>query len=112
MRALIIALLAVSLFSCKTNEQLLTANTTDQYLLTDEELSNSRFSTSGEYVLVDGVYRVGTFTAMEWELYQGVLVQEVSVTLDDLSVDIEALIKYLHTIMPRAKIEVNTDKFK
>jgi hypothetical protein len=48
---------------------------------------------------------------MEWELYKGEIVQEISVTIDKV-VDLESLIKFIHTRIPSAKIEINFDKYK
>ena len=84
---------------------------TDKYLLTPEQLKESPFSMRGHHIYINDTIQVATFTSMEWELYKGEIVQEISVSIDT-AVDLEALIKYLHTRIPRSKIEVNFDKYK
>lgn len=76
-----------------------------------KEIESSGFSTSGDSIYQNNKL-IGEFTEVEWELYNGELIQEISVELDELNVNIESLIKYLHTIAPRAKIEVSGNKFK
>ena len=96
----IFLLLIVGFTSCKT----------DEYLLTPQQLEESPFSMRGHNIYINDTIQVATFTSMEWELYKGEIVQEISVSIDT-AVDLEALIKYLHTRIPRSKIEVNFDKY-
>ena len=84
---------------------------TSSYKLSDTEFKNSEYSTNGRAILKNGT-EVGQVTGLEYELYRGKMVKEISVTLKGLNTeDIVAIIKYLHTKYPNDKIEVNTDNY-
>ena len=49
---------------------------------------------------------------MEWELYEGKLVREITMTICDPKArdnDVVDIIKFMHTKYPNYKIEVNRD---
>lgn len=96
----LLIILTVVLFAC------------NPYKLTTKQYENSIYSTAGWCIYKNDTTLVGEVVSMEYELYNGKLVKELSVTLSSLDNDITDIIKYLHTRYPNDKIEINTDKFK
>lgn len=101
MKNLFVFALAILLSSCAT----------DKYLLSAEEMNNSEFSTEA-HTIKKGNEIIGRITSTEIEIdAKGNMVKELSITLEDVSkaLDMEALLKYLHTKFPNKKIEINLD---
>jgi hypothetical protein len=81
------------------------------YTLTTKQYKSTIYSTSGWCIYKNDTTLVGEVVSIEYELYKGKLVKEISISLESLDNDITDIIKYLHTKDPTAKIEINTDKF-
>ena len=95
----VLLLSCVILFGCKQSK----------YIMSSKEYAESEYSVSGKYVYENDTVVVAEMTNIEFELYRGYLVKEISLTLRSLDADGYQIIRYLHTRDPRIKLEINTD---
>lgn len=91
---------------------LLTSCAKDQYLLTKEEYKNTEYSVKGWSIYKNETIIVGTVNSIEYELFNGKMYKEISVTLKSIDGDVVGILKFLHTKHPNDKIEINTDEYE
>ena len=94
-----ILLLVILLSSCAT------------YKLNKKEIKQKGYEVAGWDILQKG-HCVANIREMEWELYEGKLVREITMTICDPKArdnDVIDIIKFMHTKYPNYKIEVNRD---
>ena len=87
------------LFSCST------------YKMNNREIKNLKYEVDGWDIIKDGQC-VANIREMEWELYQGKLTREITMTIYDPKTrdkDLIEIIKFVHTRYPEYKIEVNRE---
>lgn len=99
-KLLFLMLLVLGVASCKS----------DQYVLSESELKVYQFELRSKSVY-RGPTEIARLTSLEWEYYNGDIVEELSLELiHQMSVkDVEILLRFLHTKFPDKKIEVNMD---
>ena len=83
----------------------------DQYKMSDKEITEKGLRTEKNSVIANDSVVVANVTSVELELYNGKMVQEISVTLTNtgLLYDAEDILRFLHTKYPKSKIEINSD---
>lgn len=98
-RVIVILLALVTLTACGTVKP-----------MSDKEITEKGYSTDGLSVLKDGVI-VATATSNEWELSNGKIIQEISLTIETLDDErhMKDILRYMHRRFPKAKIEINAD---
>jgi hypothetical protein len=87
------------LFSCST------------YKMNNREIKNLKYEVDGWDILKDS-HCVANIREMEWELYEGKLTREITMTICDPKTrdkDLIEIIKFVHTKYPEYKIEVNRE---
>ena len=87
------------LFSCST------------YKMSKKEVKQLDYTVHGWDILKGG-HCVANIREMEWELYEGKLVREITMTICDPKArdkDLVEIIKFVHTKYPKYKIEVNRE---
>ena len=81
------------------------------YKLTKKQINQKGYEVAGWDVLQKG-HCVANIREMEWDLYEGKLVREITMTICDPKArdnDVIDIIKFMHTKYPDYKIEVNRD---
>ena len=81
------------------------------YKLTGKQIVEKGYEVVGLDVLKKGEC-IANIREMEWELYEGKLVREITLTICDPQTrdkDVIEIIKFMHTKYPNYKIEVNRD---
>jgi hypothetical protein len=78
--------------------------------MSQEEIKKNGYTLEGWSIMRGGEI-IGNVTSVEWELYDGKMVKEISLTLKDYSKagEVEDVIKYVYTQFPKSKIEMNMD---
>jgi hypothetical protein len=100
LQSILIALsAALLLFSCASN----------QFIMTDEEISTKGYTIQNWDILKNGVV-VARLSSTEWELYRNHLTREISVVTSFSSdEDMKEVLRFVHTKFPNDKIEINED---
>ena len=100
LQSILIALsAALLLFSCASN----------QFIMTDEEISTKGYTIQNWDILKNGV-AVARLSSTEWELYRNHLTREISVVTSFSSdEDMKEVLRFVHTKFPNDKIEINED---
>ena len=81
------------------------------YKMNNREIKNLKYEVDGWDIIKDGQC-VANIREMEWELYQGKLTREITMTICDPKTrdkDLIEIIKFVHTRYPEYKIEVNRE---
>ena len=97
LQSILIALsAALLLFSCASN----------QFIMTDEEISTKGYTIQNWDILKNGVV-VARLSSTEWELYRNHLTREISVVTSFSSdEDMKEVLRFVHTKFPNDKIEI------
>lgn len=105
MKRLFLPMIAMAIFmvSCANKSLMLSKEEAKNYYLESWTVNDARDSSV-----------VARISSWEWELYNGKMIQEISVSAeaDCDGREIYMIARYLHTRYPKAKIEVNYDKLK
>ena len=81
------------------------------YKMSNKEIKNLKYEVDGWDIIKDD-HCVANIREMEWELYEGKLVKEITMTICDPKTrdkDLIEIIKFVHTRYPEYKIEVNRE---
>ena len=103
MKKIIGILLTLTLFTSCAN---------DKFMLSKQEYESTIYSTKGWNIYKNETIVVATVNSIEYELFNGKMYKEISVTLKSIDGDVISLLKYLHTKHPNDKIEINTDEYQ
>lgn len=96
---IILLVVALGFVSCSTTK----------YMMSEEEIAEKKYTIDGWNVLKNGTV-VGRMSAMEWEIYNGKMSREISISTSfSTDAEMQEIARFVHTKFPNDKIEVNED---